>query len=309
MKLNNITIYLGSANKAPEMFKQATRDLAHELVRENVGIVYGGMSVGLMGILADTGLKAGGTVLGVIPTGIRDHDFVQHELIKTDRMIVVEGMWHRKKILADQGDAAIALAGGYGTIDEVFEYLYWIEQGWMSKPILLFDQDGYWQPLFELVEQSVDSGRMGAFVRDYLLIESDFHQILPRLQAWKAPDASPSTEYYASMNIMDQLEAIEYETLNGQGAIIIAGASVLDLYRLSNALVMKQLGKHARPIFIMQSSNIYPLFRKWAEYAAANYFITQKCLQHFMFATDTADIDREIAAYQAVQTDLLDKWL
>jgi uncharacterized protein (TIGR00730 family) len=144
--------------------------------------VYGGASVGLMGALADAALCAGGTVIGVIPTRLVEHEIAHAGLTK---LHVVDTMHERKALMSELSDAVIALPGGTGTLDELFELFTWSQLGLHRKPIGLLDVKGYWQPLLQFLEHAVTE----RFLRDdhfkTLLVERDPAALLDRLAAYE----------------------------------------------------------------------------------------------------------------------------
>ena len=118
-------------------------------------VIYGGGHVGLMGIVADTALKAGGQVIGIIPEHIRAQE-VQHNGLT--ELHVVPDMHTRKRMMVERADAFIILPGGYGTLDELFEILTWKKLQLHSKPVILFNQDGYWDDMLALIDKIIGDG-------------------------------------------------------------------------------------------------------------------------------------------------------
>jgi uncharacterized protein (TIGR00730 family) len=139
----------------PAHYKNTARDLATALAKRTLRIVYGGGHVGLMGIVADTALKAGARVIGIIPEHIRAME-VQHDGLT--ELHVVPDMHTRKRMMVERSDAFIILPGGLGTLDEAFEIITWKKLKLHNKPIIIFNQDGYWDPLVTLVDRTVKEG-------------------------------------------------------------------------------------------------------------------------------------------------------
>jgi uncharacterized protein (TIGR00730 family) len=125
------------------------------LGRHGVGVVYGGGRVGLMGLLADAAVTAGGSVVGIIPRYLEEREVAHHSLTE---LIVVESMHERKKMMVDRAEAFIVLPGGLGTLDETFEILTWKQLGLHHRPIVLVNIDGYWDQLLSLIQQAIDTG-------------------------------------------------------------------------------------------------------------------------------------------------------
>jgi uncharacterized protein (TIGR00730 family) len=155
--------------------------------------VYGGASVGLMGALADAALCAGGTVIGVIPTRLVEHEIAHAGLTK---LHVVDTMHERKALMSELSDAVIALPGGTGTLDELFELFTWKQLGLHHKPIGLLDVAGYWQPLLAFLEHAVNERFLRAAHFQTLLVEHEAASLLDLL----ADQAVPNTRSPASPN-------------------------------------------------------------------------------------------------------------
>jgi uncharacterized protein (TIGR00730 family) len=152
---SSICVYCGSSGLVAQQFKSSAEAIGTELARRGVRIVYGGGHVGLMGIVADSALKAGGKVTGVIPGHIRAQE-VQHDGLT--ELLVVPDMHTRKRMMVDRAEAFIILPGGLGTLDEVFEVLTWKKLKLHNKPIILFNQDGYWNEMIALIDKTIAEG-------------------------------------------------------------------------------------------------------------------------------------------------------
>jgi uncharacterized protein (TIGR00730 family) len=141
-----------------EKFKILARDVATVLAKDGKSLVYGGGHVGLMGIVADAALKAGAKVIGIIPDHIRAHE-VQHNGLT--ELHVVPDMHTRKRMMVERADAFVILPGGLGTLDEAFEILTWKKLKLHNKPIILFNQDGYWDLFINLIDHCIREGFAG----------------------------------------------------------------------------------------------------------------------------------------------------
>ena len=159
-------------------YAAAAADLGRELASRDIEVVYGGASVGLMGALADSALAAGGTVIGVIPNRLVQHEIAHAGLTK---LHVVETMHERKALMAELADAVIALPGGTGTLDELFELFTWKQLGLHRKPLGLLDIDGYWQPLLAFLEHAVNERFVRAEHVAMLLVERSPAAMIDRL--------------------------------------------------------------------------------------------------------------------------------
>lgn len=155
MTVNSVCVYCGSANRVDATFKNIARDVGTALASQKKRLVYGGGRVGLMGIVADSALAAGGEVIGVIPQHIQARE-IQHTGLT--ELHVVEDMHTRKRMMVERSDAFVILPGGFGTLDETFEILTWKQLQLHSKPVVIFNAYGYWDKLISLVESMVGCG-------------------------------------------------------------------------------------------------------------------------------------------------------
>lgn len=158
-KIKSVCVYCGSSNKVDERYKQAARDVGTMVAAQGWGMVYGGSASGLMGLSADAALAAGGDVIGVAPAFLAhmmgaEKETVHHGLTE---LHIVETMHERKQKFVDLSDAFIVLPGGLGTLDELFEILVWRQLGVHSRPIVVANIGGYWDPLLPLIDRIVDS--------------------------------------------------------------------------------------------------------------------------------------------------------
>ena len=159
-----VAVFLGSS-PGTDRHRELVVELADELVAHRIGIVYGGAQVGLMGLLADRAMAAGGEVVGVIPRAVFATE-VPH--VGVTRLVEVDSMHERKARMADLADAFVALPGGVGTLEELFEVFTWQLLGLHDKPVALLDPDGHYDPLVEQLDRIVASGYLSAEKRDVL---------------------------------------------------------------------------------------------------------------------------------------------
>ena len=153
LSVKSVCVYCGSSNTVAEAYKQTARDIGITLANQGLTIVYGGGHVGLMGIVADSALKAGAPVIGIIPEHIRSQE-VQHTGLT--ELHVVPDMHTRKRMMVDRSDAFIILPGGLGTMDEAFEVLTWKKLKLHNKPIVVFNQNGYWDPFLAVIDRTIE---------------------------------------------------------------------------------------------------------------------------------------------------------
>jgi uncharacterized protein (TIGR00730 family) len=157
------------------VYADAARRLGVLLADRGIGLVYGAGHVGLMGILADAVLSAGGCVVGVIPQGLVDRELAHTGLTE---LIVVDTMHQRKALMAERSDAFIALPGGYGTLDETFEILTWAQLGLHTKPIGVLNVAGFFDGLLSWLDHAVQEGFIKTRHRDLLVVDADAERLL-----------------------------------------------------------------------------------------------------------------------------------
>src|SRR6185312_16152584 len=142
--MRSICVFAGSNMGTRLEYEEAARELGYELVARGLGLVYGGASVGLMGVIADAVIAKGGEVIGILPRGLFEREVAHEHLTELHK---VGSMHERKALMADLSDSFIALPGGYGTFDELFEIITWAQIGLHSKPIGLLNVANYFDPL------------------------------------------------------------------------------------------------------------------------------------------------------------------
>jgi uncharacterized protein (TIGR00730 family) len=179
-----ICVYCGSNPGNDERYAEATVALADAIVAAGCGLVYGGAAVGLMGLVADTALAAGGEVIGVMPTHLVAKEIAHPGLSELHE---VPTMLERKTLMADLADGFVALPGGFGTLDELFEVLTWSQLGIHAKPAGLLDVAGFWSGLTGFLDHAVVEGFLKPAHRAMLLVDEDPTTLLTRLEAWTPP--------------------------------------------------------------------------------------------------------------------------
>jgi uncharacterized protein (TIGR00730 family) len=185
--LRRVCLYAGSSPGADPAYAETAAATARNLAERGIGIAYGGASVGLMGVLADAALDAGGEVIGILPRALGSREIGHRGLT---RLEIVETMHERKARMAELSDAFIALPGGLGTLEEVVEALTWTMLGVHLKPVGLLNVDGYYDQL----EAFLDGARDQAFLRPehraLLLSDGDPATLVERLTQWEPVHAS-----------------------------------------------------------------------------------------------------------------------
>ena len=154
MKIQNVAVYLGSADITDQVFRQAVIDLGNYLAEHNMTLVFGGSSCGMMKLLADTMLEKNGKIVGVFTRSLPEK-FIRHDLTE---IIITENLAERKAEMLKRADAIIALPGSIGTLDELFDALAQKKLGAIDRPIGVLNIDGFFDPLFELLKKSMALG-------------------------------------------------------------------------------------------------------------------------------------------------------
>jgi len=166
----------------------AARALGAGLARRGTGLVYGGASIGVMREVADATLAGGGEVIGVIPRALAEREVAHHGLTE---LHVVDTMHVRKAMMEELADGFIALPGGFGTLDELFEILTWAQLGIHRKPVGLVDTCGFWRPLVVLVEHMIQEGFIPEDQIALLLVDEDPDALLTKMESWTPPVLGP----------------------------------------------------------------------------------------------------------------------
>ena len=177
--MKSICVYCGSAAGNSPAFHQAARALAHQLVSHELELVYGGGGVGLMQMIADEVLKLGGHVTGVIPKALMEREVGHGNLSK---LHVVSNMHERKALMAELSDGFIALPGGIGTMEELFEMFTWLQLGFHHKPLGLLNVNGFYDHLLQFLEHAVLSGFLKPEHNALLIKENDPSLLIDRMR-------------------------------------------------------------------------------------------------------------------------------
>jgi hypothetical protein len=182
--MRSLCVFCGSATGARPAYAASAHALVAALARRGTGLVYGGGSVGIMGVLADAALAAGVRVEGVIPRHLDEREIGHHGLT---RLHVVDGMHSRKALMAELSGGFLALPGGIGTLEELFEVYTWGQLGLHPKPVALLDVDGYYTPLVTFLDHATAEGFLRPEHRAFLLVGSDPETLLDAMEAWVPP--------------------------------------------------------------------------------------------------------------------------
>lgn len=183
--MKRVCVYCGSSPGKHTSYRDAAESLGQVLARRRIALVYGGASVGVMGAVADAVVSAGGEAFGVIPESLMSFEVAHRGLTE---LIVVDSMHTRKARMADLSDAFIALPGGLGTLEELFEMLTWSQLRFHQKPVGLLNVDGFYDGLLAFLDGTVDAGFVRQEHRDNLIVGDDPEQLLADLADWSPPD-------------------------------------------------------------------------------------------------------------------------
>jgi uncharacterized protein (TIGR00730 family) len=182
--MHYITVFCGASTGWRRVHLEAATAFATTLARAGLGLVYGGASTGLMGAIADTALAAGAPVIGIIPQSLVRHEVAHRGLTE---LHIVESMHERKAMMADLGDAFVALPGGFGTLEEFCEVLTWAQLGIHRKACALLNVAGYYDPLLALLDHAVAEQFVPAIHRALVLEEQDPDRLLDLLAEYEPP--------------------------------------------------------------------------------------------------------------------------
>jgi len=184
-KLRRVCVYCGSSNHIDPRYRAAAQAMGTAMVERGIDLVFGGGRVGLMGEIADTVLRLGGEVYGVIPQKLRALE-VGHE--GCTELFVVDGMHPRKLMMSQLADAFIAMPGGFGTMEELFEVTTWTQLEYQHKPVGVLNVLGYYDPLIQWISHANSEGFVRDVHRDLILSNDDPHALLDALERAELPE-------------------------------------------------------------------------------------------------------------------------
>lgn len=183
-QIKSVCVYCGSSAQVDRRHREAAAQLGARLAADGIALVYGGGRVGLMGLMADACLQAGGQVIGIIPEFLRSRE-VGHGAVT--ELVVVENMHVRKQTMFERSDGFVILPGGLGTLDETFEVLTWKQLKLHDKPIVVVDIAGYWRPLEALIDHVIREGFASPAMRQHFQVVDDVDRVVPTLTAAAPP--------------------------------------------------------------------------------------------------------------------------
>ncbi|MDP5201707.1 TIGR00730 family Rossman fold protein [Flavobacterium sp. DG2-3] len=182
--MKRITVFCASSFGTEKIYEEQATALGKTLAEQNIELIYGGANVGLMGAVADGALNAGGKVIGVLPNFLRSKEIAHLGLTE---LILVESMHERKTKMNDLCDGVIALPGGFGTLEELFEMLTWAQLGLHKKPIAVLNINGFYDSLIELLQTMTEKGLLKEVNQKMLLVSDTIEDLLEQMKNYTAP--------------------------------------------------------------------------------------------------------------------------
>jgi len=182
--MKRIAVYCGSSSGVNGIYREQAEQLGKLLAERQTEVVFGGGKVGLMGHLADAAMEAGGRVIGVIPGFLHVKEVAHDELSK---MITVDTMHQRKALIYDMSNGFIALPGGFGTLDELFEMLTWGQLGLHQKPVGILNVNGYFDSILKGIDTMVSEGFLKIENREMIQVSGEAEELLLKMKLYRAP--------------------------------------------------------------------------------------------------------------------------
>ncbi|MFP3853342.1 MAG: TIGR00730 family Rossman fold protein [Anaerolineales bacterium] len=185
MEMERICVYCGSSDRVNTRYLGAAGAMGQALALRGISIIYGGGSTGMMGALANAALAAGGKVIGVLPRFFDTPELAHNKLTELHH---VDSMHERKGMMAELADGFIALPGGFGTFEELFEILTWAQIGLHTSPVGILNIDGYFDPMMALVDHAQQQGFIYAEHKDLLSVDGDPDRLLDTMKQYQVPE-------------------------------------------------------------------------------------------------------------------------
>ncbi|MCK5575514.1 MAG: TIGR00730 family Rossman fold protein [Sphingomonadales bacterium] len=191
--VQSICVYCGSRTGDDPSYVSLANELGRIMAGNDIKLVYGGGSIGLMGVVADSVVDNGGHVIGFIPEHL---DSVEISYTRAQEMHVVPNMHVRKKGMFDKSDAFVILPGGLGSLDETFEIITWAQLGLHDKPVIIVNHNKYWQPLLDLIDHVVDKNFAGPSSKELYTVVERADQVLKAIEDYRTPRTPPLSEFF-----------------------------------------------------------------------------------------------------------------
>ena len=184
VKMKRVTVFCGSSSGSDKIFEEQAYLLGKTLAENKIDLVYGGAKVGLMGAVANGVLQNGGKVIGVLPNFLSVKEIAHEELTE---LILVETMHERKTKMNELSDGVIALPGGFGTLEELFEMVTWAQLGLHKKPVAILNTNGFYNSLIEMIQKMVVEGFLKQINQQMLLTSDNISGVLEKMKNYQAP--------------------------------------------------------------------------------------------------------------------------
>ena len=182
--MKRVTVFCGSSIGTDEAFRAQAYLLGQKLAEQNIGLVYGGARIGLMGTVADGAIDKGGEVIGVLPYFLQERE-IAHE--RLTNLVLVESMHERKTKMNDLSEGVIGLPGGFGTLEEVLEMITWAQLGLHKKPVAILNINGFYNSLINLLDTMVEKGFLKPLSKKMLLVSDNIDNLLQQMKDYVAP--------------------------------------------------------------------------------------------------------------------------
>lgn len=180
--MKSVSVFCGSSSGHDHVYRNSAYALGALLASKHITVIYGGAKVGLMGSLANGALDEGGKVVGILPSFLSTKE-LEHE--KLTALIVVTTMHERKIKMYELSDGVIAMPGGFGTFDELFEILTWAQLGMHTKPVGIFNINGFYDPLLTMILKMVDTGFLNKANHDMIIVSDNMEDLISKMENYK----------------------------------------------------------------------------------------------------------------------------
>ena len=190
--IRSVCVYCGSSPGRDEAYLEAGHLLGRSIARAGLRLVYGGGTKGIMGAVADGTLKAGGTVMGIIPRFLVTREATEAALQRLNQLVITDNMHERKHRMFEESDAFVALPGGIGTVEEIVEIMTWAQLGHHRKPIVFANVKGFWNPMLALIDHMAGEGFIHTAQRVKPLVVDDPEAIVAAVMASASADQTPT---------------------------------------------------------------------------------------------------------------------
>ena len=174
-----VCVFCGASNNAPKTHLDIGTEFGTALAKNNIRLIYGGGDCGVMGTVANSVLRNKGQVTGVFPMSLKN---IESEHASLSEIIMVESMHERKRIMFERSEAIVVLPGGFGTMDEMFEIITWKQLRFHEKPVVIFNHEGYWDPLVALMDNIIETGFAKTETRNLYKVENTIEGVLKAIQ-------------------------------------------------------------------------------------------------------------------------------